>query len=93
LFFVNKNFSTGSQYKKNFELYKNNYVPNDIIDMANNFVEKNTNFLPISFVVDVGADECNLGVIEVNGINNAGFYAIDKEKLIIDLSINYRSIN
>jgi len=36
-------------------------------------------------VVDIGVDENRLGVIEVNGINNAGFYEIDKEKLIFDL--------
>ena len=29
--------------------------------------------------------EDKIGIIEVNGINNAGFYDIDKEKLILDL--------
>lgn len=84
LFFVNKIFSTGSQYKKNFELHKNKTVPTEVIVLAQNFIEKNMNQLPLSFVVDVGVNESQIGVIEVNGINNAGFYEIDKEKLIMD---------
>ena len=85
LFYVNHSFSTGSQYKKDYEQYKNNFVPNNIVDIANQFVEKNKIDLPKSFVVDVGLDENHIGIIEVNGINNAGFYSIDKEKLVLDL--------
>ncbi len=85
LFFVNGNFSTGSQYKKNFELYKNRFVPDYIIQKAENFVFENKHNLPKSFVVDVGQKEDKIGIIEVNGINNAGFYDIDKEKLMLDL--------
>lgn len=85
LFFVNRKFSTGSQYKKNFELYKNRMVPDYIIEKAEDFVSKNQNYLPMSFVVDVGQKQEKVGIIEVNGINNAGFYEIDKEKLLLDL--------
>lgn len=85
LFFVNGIFSTGSQYKKDFELYKNRFVPDYIIQKAEIFVFENKNNLPKSFVVDVGQKEDKIGIIEVNGINNAGFYDIDKEKLILDL--------
>lgn len=85
LFFVNGKFSTGSQYKKDFELYKNRFVPDYIIQKAEIFVFENKHNLPKSFVVDVGQKEDKIGIIEVNGINNAGFYDIDKEKLILDL--------
>lgn len=85
LFFVNNSFSTGSQYKRSYEQYKNSLVPDKVVDIANKFVEKNKGNLPSSFVVDVGLDNRHMGIIEVNGINNAGFYNIDKEKLILDL--------
>ncbi len=85
LFFVQGIFSTGSQYKKDYEGYKNQNVPLHVIKLAEKFVEKNKSQLPLSFVVDIGMDENRLGVIEVNGINNAGFYLVDKEKLIEDL--------
>lgn len=85
LFFVDNMFSTGSQYKRNYEQYKDNCVPHNVIEIANKFVVKNQGYLPKSFVVDVGLDDNHIGVIEVNGINNAGFYNIDKEKLVLDL--------
>lgn len=85
LFFVNQEFSTGSQYKKNYESFKSRNVPKDILDLAILFLDKNKQILPKSFVVDVGINENHKGIIEVNGINNAGFYDIDKEKLIFDL--------
>lgn len=85
LFFVNGKFSTGSQYKRDFESYKNNKVPESAIQLAEKFTQRNKEYLPISFVVDIGVNKDRIGVIEVNGINNAGFYEIDKEKLIFDL--------
>ena len=88
LFFVNSTFSTGSQYKKNYELFKHTEVPVEVVGLALQFIEKNKQYLPQSFVVDIGVDDNHIGVIEVNGINNAGFYDIDKEKLIIDLLNN-----
>ena len=88
LFFVNKNYSTGTQYKKNYKLLLDKLVPNNVIEIANLFVNKNNTILPNSFVVDVGFKENKLGIIEVNGINNAGFYLADKEKLVLDLKNN-----
>lgn len=85
LFFVNGVFSTGSQYKKDYEQYKNKVVPNHLVEFATYFVNKNVDDLPLSFVVDIGVDDNHTGIIEVNGINNAGFYSIDKEKLVLDL--------
>lgn len=88
LFFVNQKFSTGSQYRKNYETFKNIDVPNDVVDLAMTFLDKNKEILPKSFVIDIGINDNHKGIIEVNGINNAGFYDIDKEKLILDLVNN-----
>ena len=85
LFFINHSFSTGSQYRKDYDTFKNKTVPLEIITLAQEFVNKNNQNLPLSFVVDVGIDDNHKGIIEVNGINNAGFYESDKEKLVLDL--------
>lgn len=85
LFFVNSKFSTGTQYKRDFETYKNKKVPEFVIHLAETFTKRNKENLPQSFVVDIGVGVGHTGVIEVNGINNAGFYEIDKQKLILDL--------
>lgn len=85
LFFINHKFSTGSQYKRDYEMFFSRKVPESIVELGKNFMNNNINNLPSSFVIDIGENKSKIGIIEVNGINNSGFYHIDKEKLIKDL--------
>lgn len=89
LFFVNYQFSTGSLYKQHGELKMGVQVPDDIISFALEFVNGAKSKLPNSFVVDVASYNVRHTrvnkIIEVNGINNSGFYASDKMKLFSDL--------
>lgn len=84
LFIVNGEVSTSSLYRVHGEVVKENGSPDEVIYFAGEFYNKTD--LPISCVIDIGVTGNKIGVIEVNSINNSGFYSIDKDKLIMSLS-------
>lgn len=69
------------------EAVKENVSPDEVIYFAAEFYNKTD--LPISCVIYIGVTGNKIGVIEVNSINNSGFYSIDKDKLIMSLSRSY----
>jgi hypothetical protein len=83
---VNNEYVTGSKYRENMELNKGKEIPENIIKFAENFI-KNSN-LPKACIVDVATNGDDIGIIEVNSINNSGFYDLDKYKYIEKLALS-----
>lgn len=81
LYVGNGDVFASTQYRENMELFKKEGSPRDIQEYAKQFYQQNN--LPYICVIDIGvSDENEIGVIEVNNINNSGFYAVDKEKWV-----------
>lgn len=84
LFIVNGRVLSGSLYRMNGMLTVNNFIPNEIIDFAE---EMSSVYSPSTiFVMDIAYVFGRLFVIEVGCFNSAGFYASDIEKIIIGVS-------
>jgi hypothetical protein len=81
LFIVDNKIATASLYKENGEMKKRTHIPNYVSSFANNLIKS---WVPCAaFVMDIAVDShLNMGVIELNSINSAGFYAADIEKFV-----------
>lgn len=81
LFIVDDKIVTGCLYRENGELKKRTHIPNYVLSFANNLIKS---WVPCAaFVMDIAVDSnLNMGVIELNNINSAGFYAADIEKYV-----------
>jgi hypothetical protein len=86
MFYVKNEIVTTSQYRENMETFVKNGSPIECQNFALDFIEKNKDVLPNSFVIDVAQSEDKIGIIEINSINNSGFYGVDKELLIKSLA-------
>lgn len=73
-------YITGSLYKNHMRAEMSREVPLEIINFAEEFLTKVD--LPEAVIIDVGLSENRIGIIEANGINNSGFYLMDKEKYV-----------
>jgi len=86
LFIVDGDIVASSLYRLNGEVKKLEGSTNEVNKLALEFYKKNyrSGYLPLSCVIDVGYSfgENKIGVIEVNCINNSGFYGIIKADLV-----------
>ncbi len=81
LFIVDGIVITGSLYKLGNRVLYDSVVENEIISFAYRMIEK---WVPDrAFVMDIAMLEDNsLKIVEINGINSAGFYASDLQKFV-----------
>lgn len=82
LFVVNGEVVASSLYRYNGIVQPMEGSPFKVKILAELFYNKNRDILPKSCVIDIGISENKMGVIEVNCINNSGFYDIIKHDLI-----------
>lgn len=80
LFVVEYDIITSSKYRENGKLTIERDSPHNVIRFASEFIDEY--LTPCSCVIDVGVKGDKIGIIEVNSINNSGFYDIDKELLV-----------
>jgi len=81
LYVVNGEIITGSQYRENFKLKKNAYVPDSVIEYA---YYRITEYCPSPcFAIDICETGGDAYIIECGCINSVGFYASDKKKLLL----------
>lgn len=80
VFIVDGAVASSSLYRKNGYLFKQYDSPLYIKEFAVNFYDEN--YLPICCVIDIGVKKSKIGVIEVNSINNSGFYEINLDNLV-----------
>ncbi len=88
LFVVDGNIVASSRYRIDGDLSLLEGSPYKANRAALEFYKFHQNILPECCVIDIGMseDEGKFGVIEVNSINNSGFYAINKDDLVYALS-------
>lgn len=86
-FIVDGKISTSSQYKQNGILFVSNIVDDD----AEKFCEDMINIfcLDKAFVMDIAMTDHGFKIVECGCINCAGLYAIDSQKLLIDLEYSF----
>lgn len=85
LFVVSGKVVTASKYRVDGFVYPTNGCPNDVKEFAEKFYTRQR--LPSACVIDIGTRSIDnkIGVIEVNSINNSGFYDCDLRKLVDSL--------
>lgn len=76
LFIADGKVFAATLYRKEMSLYQKVGAPKNVISLAEQFYHSND--LPYACVIDIAVNDGKSGVIEVNGINNTGFYAVDK---------------
>ncbi len=88
LYVVNGEVVSGSQYRENFKLKKDIFVPNDVIDFAHDRIKE---YSPSTcFAMDVCLCGDSLYIVECGCINSVGFYAADKEKILLAIKDHIR---
>jgi hypothetical protein len=84
LFMVEGRFCSGSHYGRYGGMEVRAHVPAAVRDFAETAARI---WQPAeAYVVDVGEFRNNLKVIEVNGMNSAGFYASDIGRIVAEVS-------
>lgn len=89
LFFQGTNFLTGTQYRKDGELFKEEGVPEMFLEQAKQIAERcHYPELPPVWVMDIAEveDYPTIQVLEVSGSACAGFYDADHIKIINAIS-------
>lgn len=85
-FIIDNKISTASMYKMNGK-YETSYpVEESAIQFVENMISK---FPEKCFVIDVAKVDNNYKIVELNGLNSAGFYNIDLYKLVFDIEDYY----
>ena len=85
MFCVDGKIVASSMYRKNMIVETQEGSPLELQEFALSFIKENTEILPKAFVIDIAESENKVGVIEINGINNSGFYDINKLNLVESL--------
>jgi hypothetical protein len=84
LFMINGKVCTGSRYRTYFVRNTDPYVPDNVIEFAE---EQAKIYSPVPiFVMDIAESAKNLFIIEIGCFNSAGFYDSDIEKIVHDVS-------
>lgn len=85
-FIIDNKISTSSMYKMNGK-YETSYP---VEDSAIHFVENMISKFPEQcFVIDIAKIDNDYKIVELNGLNSAGFYNIDLYKLVFDIEDYY----
>lgn len=85
-FIVDNEISTSSMYKLNGKYHINSNIDDDAIK----FVDKMIKEMPEKcFVIDVAKVDKDYKIVELNGLNSAGFYNIDLYKLVFSIEDYY----
>lgn len=84
LFVIAGEVVASSKYRVNGHVLPYEGSPKKVKDKANEFHHAHIDILPAAYVIDIATndDETDIGVIEINCINNSGFYDIIKSNLI-----------
>lgn len=84
--FVGEMLSDSCQYMEDCELCASKETSDVAIALAKE-IRKNSYFYPEQLVaIDIGVDESGqAGLIEINNLENSGFYAVDFDKVYSDL--------
>lgn len=80
IFIVDGAVASSSLYRKNGYVCKQYDAPIFVKEFAVNFYDES--YLPICCVIDIAVKKDKIGVIEVNSINNSGFYDINLDNLV-----------